>query len=182
MPLEPLPAALLSDAAPARIAMAARIRPLWSGARVAGPAFTVWTPPNEFPAVHEAVERAAPGDVIVVDGGGSVECALWGERMSQIAQRRGIAGLVVDGAVRDVAEIAELRFPVFAITSVPTAPGKESRGETGILITCGGVEVEPGDVVYGDADGVVVVPRELHDEIVARARELAAAEEREYGS
>jgi RraA family protein len=166
--LEPLPTADVSDAAPARIAMDPRIKPVWHGARLAGTAFTVRTPPGQFAAVREAVEQAGAGDAIVVDGGGGVECALWGDKMSALAQSKGIAGLVVDGAVRDAAGIADLGFPVFAITSVPTAPAQEARGELGSEIVCGGVRVRPGDVVYGDADGVVVVPRELHDEIRER--------------
>jgi RraA family protein len=169
--LEPLPTADVSDAAATRIAMGARIRPLWPGARLAGPAFTVRTPPGQFAAVREAVDRAASGDVIVVDAGGEVECALWGDRMSRLAQSRGVAGFVVDGAVRDVAEIERLGFPVFGITSVPTSPGRETAGEVGVPIVCGGVEVRPGDVVYGDADGVVVVPQALHRAVVARIGE-----------
>jgi RraA family protein len=168
MALEPLATADVSDAAPVRVAMDARIRPLWHGARVAGTAFTVQTPPGQFLAVQDGANRAQPGDVIVVDGGGQVDCALWGDKMSRLAQSRGIAGFVVDGAVRDVTEIETLGFPVFGITSVPTAPARETPGETGVPIGCGGLEVRPGDIVYGDADGVVVVPRELHEEVRAR--------------
>jgi RraA family protein len=166
--LEQLPTADVSDAAPARIAMDARIRPLWHGARVAGKAFTVRTPPGQFRAVQEGADLAQPGDVIVVDGGGQLDCALWGDKMSRLAQARGIAGFVVDGAVRDVAEIERLGFPVFGIASVPAAPARETPGETGVPIVCGDLEVRPGDIVYGDADGVVIVPRELHEEIRAK--------------
>jgi regulator of RNase E activity RraA len=105
--------------------------------------------------------------VIVVDGGGEVEHALWGDKLSRLAQSRGVAGLVVDGAVRDLAEIERLRFPVFGVASVPTAPGRDRTGETGVPIACGGRSVRPGDVVYGGADGVVVVPREAHAAVVA---------------
>jgi RraA family protein len=168
--LEPLPTAELADAAEGLIAMDARIRPVWAGARLAGPAFTVRTAPGEFPAVKEAAERAPAGAVLVVDGGGDLGRALWGDKMSTFALGRGIAGLVVDGAIRDRDAIEALGFPVFAAGSVPTPPVREGSGELGVPVTCGGLEVRPDDLVYGDADGVVVVPREQHDEVVARIR------------
>ena len=170
MVLEPLPTAELADAAGIGIAMDASIRPVWPGARLAGPAFTVRTPPGEFLSVREAAERAAAGAVLVVGGGGSLRQALWGEKMSRLALERGIAGLVADGAVRDRDGIEALGFPVFAAGSVPTPPARERRGELEVSVVCGGLDVRPGDLVYGDADGVVVVPYERHDEIVSRVR------------
>ncbi|HSS72909.1 MAG TPA: RraA family protein [Gaiellaceae bacterium] len=170
MVLEPLPTAELADAAGIPIAMDSRIRPVWRGARLAGPAFTVRTPPGEFVSVMEAAERATAGAVLVVDGGGDLGRALWGDKMSRLARDRGIAGLVVDGAVRDLDGIEALGFPVFAAGRVPTPPVRERRGELEAQVACGGLTVRPGDLVYGDADGVVVVPREQHDEIVARLR------------
>jgi len=168
--LEPLPTAELADAAEAPIAMDPRIRPVWRGARVAGPAFTVRTAPGEFLSVREAAEVAPAGAVLVVGGGGELRHALWGDKLSRLALQRGIAGLVVDGAVRDRDGIEALGFPVFAAGSVPTPPAREQRGELELPVACGGLEVRPGDLVYGDADGVVVVPLERHDEIVARLR------------
>ncbi len=169
MPDDALPTASLSDAAGRPIAMAGRIRPVWPGARLAGPAFTVRTEPGEHPAVRRALEQAPAGAVIVVDGGGFLERALWGGTMSKLAHDRGVTGLVVDGAVRDLDEIEELGFPVFAAGVVPTPPLREGDGETGSAITCGGIAVSPGDLVVGDADGVVVVPRAGIAEIVAQA-------------
>ena len=170
MPLEPLPTADLSDAAGEPIAMDPRIRPVWRGARLAGPAFTVRTPPGEHISVRQSLERAQPGDVIVIDGGADLRRALWGDKLSKLALERGIAGLVVDGAVRDVAEIERLGFPVFAIAAVPTPPVRTVEGETGVGIECGGLRVAPGDLVFGDADGVVVVPSERAGEILQSAR------------
>jgi 4-hydroxy-4-methyl-2-oxoglutarate aldolase len=158
----------LADAAGVRIAMHHRIRPVWRGASLAGPAYTVRTPPGVHPAVRDAAERAPAGAVIVIDGGGQVECALWGDKMSKLALDRGLAGLVVDGAVREVDGIEALGFPVFAVSAVPTPPARDREGELDVPITCGGLTVRPGDYVYGDADGVVVVPAERHDEILAR--------------
>jgi RraA family protein len=168
--LEPLPTAELADAAGIPIAMDARIRSVWRGARLAGPAFTVRTPPGQFPSVQEAAEQAPAGSVLVVDGGGELRQALWGDNMSRLALERGIAGLVVDGAVRDRDGIEALGFPVFAAGSVPTPPARDRPGELEVPVTCGGLEVRSGDFVYGDTDGVVVVPQQLHDEIVARIR------------
>ena len=170
MVLEPLPTADLADAAGLPIAMDARIHAVWRGARLAGPAFTVRTPPGEFLAVRAAVDQAAAGVVLVVDGGAELGRALWGDNMSKLALERGIAGLVVDGAVRDRDGIEALAFPVFAAGVTPTPPRREQEGELDVPVGCGGLEVRPGDLVYGDADGVVVVPRERHDEVVARVR------------
>lgn len=177
--IDALPTALLSDAATRPIAMAGRIRPLWRGARLAGPALTVRAQPGEHPAVVQALEQAQAGVVIVVDGGGFLERALWGGRMSRLACERGVAGVVIDGAVRDLAEIEELRFPVFAAGVAPTPPIREGGGETGISIACGGIAVSPGDLVAGDEDGVVVVPRDEVDDLVTRARELDAVDRRQ---
>jgi RraA family protein len=171
-----LPTAALSDAARSRIALAARIRPVWPGARLAGRAFTVSTPAGQHLSVRRSLEEAEPGDVIVIDGEGSIERALWGDLMARRARDRGIAGVVIDGAVRDIEEIAALGFPVFAITSVPTGPLRELEGTVGQPISCGGLAVAPGDFVYGDADGVVIVPAPAHQATLERAREILAEE------
>ena len=171
MSSEHVPTAELADAAGVPIAMDHRIRPVWAGATLAGPAFTVRTPAGEHPAVRAATDEAPPGAVIVVDGAGAVDRALWGDKMARLALDRGVAGLVVDGAVRDAEGIAELGFPVFAAGVTPTPPRREREGEVGVPITCGGLTVRPGDVVYGDGDGVVVVPGERHDEILRQALE-----------
>lgn len=141
MRVELLPSALLSDAAPTPIAMAPRIRPAWRGARLAGRALTVRTPPGEHAAVREAVRSARAGAVVVIDGGGAVEYALWGGLLSRLGLERGLAGVVVDGAVRDLDEIEAMGFPAFAVTAVPTAPRRGQAGEVGVPITCGGVNV-----------------------------------------
>jgi RraA family protein len=168
-PVTPLIAtADICDAAAARIAMDSRIRPVWRGARLAGPAFTVRVPAGQFRGVQEAAGRAPAGAIVVIDGAGHVACALWGDKMSKLALDRGIAGLVVDGAVRDVDGIEALAFPVFAAAVAPTPPFRDLEGELGVPIICGGLTVQPGDYVYGDADGVVVVPAVLHDEILER--------------
>ena len=151
-----------------------RLRPVCHGARLAGAAFTVRTPAGEQAAVREAAERAPAGSVIVVDAGGEVERALWGGRMARLALDRGLAGAVLDGAVRDLDKIEELGFPVFALAAAPTPPGRERPGELEVEITCGGIAVAPGDLVYGDSDGVVAIPRAEHADLLERARSRAS--------
>jgi 4-hydroxy-4-methyl-2-oxoglutarate aldolase len=172
--LDYVPTAELADAAGVPIAMDSRIRPVWAGARLAGPAFTVRTPPGEHPSVRRAADEAPPGSVIVVDGASALDRALWGDKMARLALERGIGGLVVDGAVRDADGIEELGFPVFAAAVTPTPARRDQEGDLGVPVTCGGLTVRPGDVVYGDRDGVVVVPAELHEEILGQA--LAAVQ------
>jgi RraA family protein len=166
--LELLATSDLADAAGVPIAMHHRIRPAWRGARLAGPAFTVRTPAGEHRAVRESAERAPRGSVIVVDGAGSLERALWGDKMSRLAGNRGVAGIVIDGAVRDVDGIETLQFPVFAAGVTPTPPRRDQTGELDLPVACGDVTVRPGDYVYGDRDGVVVVPSAIHAEVLGR--------------
>jgi len=161
-------AADLADAAGRPIAMDARIRPVWHGARAAGPAATVAVQARDNLGVRELIEQAPPGAVLVVSGGGIVDCALLGGNLCRCALERELAGAVVDGAIRDVAEIEELRFPVFAAGVVPTRPSADDLGRIGVPVPCGSLTVEPGDFVCGDADGVVVVPAAEWESVRAR--------------
>ena len=170
MALDLLPTAVLCDVAPEPIVLLPRVKRLWKGATVAGRALTVWTPPGEHLSVLNALDQAREGDVIVVDCKGSLATALWGSRLSRIALERGIVGLVVDGAVRDLDEMEEMGFPVFGVGVVPTKPGRELAGEVGVPIECAGRMVATGDAIYGDGDGVVVIPANIHDEVVVKAR------------
>jgi 4-hydroxy-4-methyl-2-oxoglutarate aldolase len=164
-----LTTAHLCDVAPAGILMDAGIQTIWPGAHVSGPAFTVRVPAGDNASLVVALGRAAPGDVLVVDAAGSLERALWGAVLSDAARRRGIAGLVIDGAVRDCDEIAELRFPVFARGRTPATPYSKIHGRLGVPVVCGGLRVNPGDVLYADGDGVAVIPAAEHAEIAERA-------------
>lgn len=134
------------------------IKPLDPEMRVAGPALTVDSRPGDNLALHYAVTVARPGDVLVVDAKAFVEAGPWGDVLTTYAQHVGIAGLVIDGAVRDTRDIVRLGFPVF--TRGVSIKGTEKRqpGAVNRPIHCGGVLVHPGDLVVGDADGVVVVP------------------------
>ena len=134
------------------------IRPLWPGMpRLAGPAFPVRCPPGDNLMLHAAIYRARPGDVVVVEAG-DTDYAVAGGNVCLVAQRRGIAGFVVDGVIRDVAEVREHRFPVFARGVIPIPGAKDAVGVLGGPVRCGGVQVAPGDVVVADEEGIVVVP------------------------
>lgn len=152
------------------------IRPLWPGMpRVAGPAFPVRCLPGDNLAVHAGVYRAAPGSVLVVEAG-DAEYAVAGGNVCAVAQRRGIAALVVDGLIRDVAETRQRGFPVFARGVVPVPGRKAAVGILGGPVRCGGVLVHPGDVVVADEEGIVVVPVARAEEVLEAAEARAARE------
>ena len=145
--------------------------------RAAGPALTVRTRPGDNLVVHRALDLAEPGDVLVVDGGGALDRALLGELMTRWATARGLAALVVDGAVRDVEGLAAGPLPVLARGINHLGPYKVGPGEIGGPVHAGGTVVRSGDVVVTDADGVVVVPRERLAEVVAAGERQLRAEE-----
>lgn len=149
--------------------MAPEILPLYAGARVLGPACTVLATPRDNLAVHRAIELAKPGDVLVVAMGGCVTAGFFGGIMASASVARGLAGLVTDGACRDSDEFPELGFPVFAAGRSPGGTAKDEPGYVNVPILCGGVLVRPGDLVFGDADGVVVTAAARVDEVIARA-------------
>ena len=160
----------LCDVSPMGILMDRAIGPVWPGAHLQGPAFTVKTPPGDNASLIAALRRAQPGDVLVVDGGGAVDRALWGAILSVAADKLGIRGIVLDAAIRDRDEIAELRYPVFARGISPDTPYSKVHGSTGEPVVCGGLSVRGGDYVYADGDGVVVIRREVHEATLERAR------------
>ncbi len=137
--------------------MCADIRALWpQEQRLAGPAFTVECPPGDHLMLHAAIYRAQPGDILVVKG--DHKLALAGGNVCAIAQQNGIKGMIVDGYVRDVTEIAQLEFPVYARGCFPKPAAKKQLGALQQPILCGGVEVNQGDIVIADADGIAVIP------------------------
>jgi 4-hydroxy-4-methyl-2-oxoglutarate aldolase len=154
-------------------AMDAAIKPLDPSIRVAGPALTVDCAPADNLAIQYAVTIARPGDVLVVDAKSFTEAGPWGDVLSLYAQQVGLAGLVIDGSVRDSQAIVDMGFPVFSRGVSIKRTGKFQPGEVNTPICCAGVSVQPGDLIVGDADGVVVVP--VTD--LERAVELSAARE-----
>ena len=147
------------------------IRPAWPGAALCGPAATVRCPPGDNLALHQAVAAAQPGVVLVASVGGYRMAGAWGEVLTVAAQARGIAGLVIDGAVRDIDAIAERRFPVFSRGLAIGACTKERRGALHIPLLFGGLMVRPGDVVAGNSDGLVVIEQEKAEEVSRAAVE-----------
>jgi RraA family protein len=146
-----------------------------SGHQLCGPACTVKVYPGDNLMVHKALDVAEKGDVVVVDAGASEMNAVLGDLISTKAKHRGIAGFVIDGLVRDLPSIAELDFPVFARGTTPIGPLHRGPGEINYSICCGGVVVNPGDLILADAMGVVVVPCGIAEELLHRLEQHDAA-------
>jgi 4-hydroxy-4-methyl-2-oxoglutarate aldolase len=172
------PSSILADVAGRRGALHGRIAPLSSSMRVAGPAVTVEVRPGDNLMIHAALALVQPGDVIVVDGKGDLGSALMGEIMCQQALALGVAGVVIDGAVRDSVAIRELGFPMFCAGLNPNGPTKSVPGRLNHPISVGGVTVRAGDLVVGDADGVTVIERDKAAATLPLAAEKVAAEAR----
>lgn len=145
------------------------IKPLDPACHLLGRAVTVQGFPGDNLAVHQGINAAGEGEVLVIDLSGYTEGGHFGDICALACQMRGIAGVVIDGAVRDAQDIVELGLPVFARGLSPAGTTKDSLGKVGVPIVCGGVMVHPGDIVLGDCDGVVVVPQEREDEVFAAA-------------
>ena len=170
------PSSILADVAGRRGALSGRIAPLAPGMRVAGSALTVEVRPGDNLMIHVALAIAQPGDVIVVDGKGDLSSALMDEIMSQQAKALGIAGVVIDGAVRDSEAIRALGFPMWAAGLNPNGPTKSVAGRVNHPVSIGGVTVNPGDLIVGDADGITVVERSKAASLLPLAVEKVAAE------
>ncbi|QYY28340.1 MULTISPECIES: RraA family protein [Cupriavidus] len=153
-------AAILADVVGRRGTLNGRVQGLSPSMKVAGPALTVEVRPGDNLMFHVALAIAKPGDVIVIDAKGDQTAAMCGEIMATQAQASGIAGFVVDAAVRDSRELANGSFPIFAAGTNPCGPTKALGGLVNWPASVAGVAVNPGDLVVGDADGVVVIPRE----------------------
>lgn len=153
-------AADVTDALGRTGTMDGAIKPLASGMYVAGPAITVDLQAGDNLMLYKALQLAKPGDVLVVNTGGHMKNAIWGELMTHSAMALKLGGLVVDGVVRDGAANRQLGFPIFCRGTLPVSGEKDGPGFVNGVISCGGVCVRPGDVVVGDDDGVVVIPVE----------------------
>lgn len=167
----------VTDAMHRKGAMAG-IASLCGRVRAVGPAVTVRTLAGDWAKPVEAIDIAGVGDVLVISNDGRRDVAPWGELATHSAKNRGIAGVVIDGAVRDVDDIREMGFPVFATATAPNAGDPKGLGEINAEITCSGQEVRPGDWIVADESGVVVVPRERAYEVARRAMEVKKTEER----
>jgi 4-hydroxy-4-methyl-2-oxoglutarate aldolase len=154
-----------------------RIRPAWSGASLAAPAFTVRCSPGDNLPVHVGVARSPTAHALVVSVGDERELGYWGEVLTTAAEARGLIGLVIDGCVRDAAALEAHRFPVFSTGLALPGATKEHAGEVGAGVMVGDVEVHTGDWVVADVDGVTVVPRASLDAVLAAGQARADKED-----
>jgi regulator of RNase E activity RraA len=153
------------------------INPVLPEMKLCGPAFTVKVNPGDNLFIHKALDLAQPGDIVVVDGQGDTTNALIGEIMVRYAASRGIGGLVLDGTIRDYDGIAAFgALPVFSRGYTPMGPYKNGCGEINTVIACGGAVVRPGDIVVGDADGVVFIPVQDARHVLAATQAISAKE------
>ena len=172
-----IPVANISDVMSRLTAGGARLRPMHDGTPLAGPALTVRTRPGDNLLVHKAIELAQPGDVIVVDAGGDLTNAIIGELMCGYAASRGIAGMVINGAIRDADILSKSDFQVYAAGVTHRGPYKDGPGQINVPVSLDGMVVRPGDIIVGDGDGVLCIPLEQAEAICAAATEKHAQEE-----
>jgi RraA family protein len=161
-----------------RLSGAIDLRPFHRTGKLVGTALTVRTRAGDNLAIHQALNMVRPGDVVVVDGGGDITRALVGEIMKEIAESRGAAGFVIDGAIRDVTAFAASEFPCFARAAIHKGPYKDGPGEINVPVSIGGWVVAPGDIVVGDEDGIVAFPQAIAPALIeaVRAQEAREAE------
>jgi 4-hydroxy-4-methyl-2-oxoglutarate aldolase len=152
------------------------IKPIDPRFRVCGPAATVFCPLDDNLTLHHALQVAKPGEVLVVSGGKHYSAALWGELMSTSAQARGLGGTIIDGAARDILELQATGYPVFARAIMPRRANKEKYGHIGTPIRCGKLEVNSGDIIFADANGIVAIPPHQLEQTLNLALEGAKKE------
>jgi len=172
------PVAIVADAIGRRGVMDAGIKPLYSRSKLCGPAITVEVRVGDNLMIHVALKLAEAGDVLVINAHGNLNNALWGAITTKVALQKKLAGVVIDGAVRDALEIQELGLPVFCRGINPCGGGKEGPGIVNFPISCGGVSVQPGDIILGDGDGVVVVPQDQVDDAIVLASQRREIEKK----
>ena len=164
-----LPVANVSDCMSRLSGGGPRLRPYHAQGVLSGPAFTVKTRPGDNLMVHKALDIAAPGDVVVVDAGGELTNSIVGEIMITYAMKRGLAGLVINGSIRDSDAVRRLAFPVYAAGVTHRGPLRSGPGEIGRAIAFDGMVIEPGDLIIGDGDGVLCIPFDEVDEVYQAA-------------
>lgn len=175
-----LPTTCISDALNGMNNLDPSIKPLQDSYKVAGRAFTVKIPAGDNTMVLKAIKEASPGDVLVVDAKGESYRAVAGDFVVSLAQKLGIAGIIVDGVIRDLIGVRSLNFPVFSKGTTVAASFKNGAGEINVPISCGGVSITPGDIIIGDADGVVVIPQADAEKVLEKAlAKLKKDEQRE---
>lgn len=155
-----------------------QIKPMVSEEKIVGTAFPVKVPEGVSGIIPDAILQAQPGDVLVIGGHGLCSRSYWGDHRSLCARMRGLEGVVIDGAFRDLDGCREIGFPIYAKAVVPCSAGKEAEGELNVPIRCGCVCVYPGDYIVGDCSGIVVIRPDEAEQIMARAAQKVAAQKR----
>jgi regulator of RNase E activity RraA len=173
-----LPVANVSDCMSRLTGGGPRLRPYHAEGVLSGPAFTVKTRPGDNLMVHKALDIASPGDVVVVDAGGDLTNSIVGEIMITYAMKRGLAGLVINGSIRDSDAVRRLAFPVYATGVTHRGPMKSGPGEIGRAVAFDGMVIEPGDLIVGDGDGVLCIPFDEVDEVYRAASAKKKAEDK----
>ncbi|WP_300692524.1 RraA family protein [uncultured Oscillibacter sp.] len=171
------PAVNIDDAMGDMASMSSKIRP-YGLPQMTGPAFTIKMPYGDNLLLHKAISLVKPGDVLVIQSGESVDRAIFGGLLTREMQALGLAGVVVDGAIRDAEEIAGLGFPVYAAATSPNGPYKNGPGEVNYPVAVGGQAVCPGDIIRGDGDGVLVIPRDAAEQVAEDMHQIVAKEAR----
>lgn len=173
-----IPSAIISDVTTKyEHTMSHEISPVWPVESMVGTAVTVKTYPGDNLMIHKAITMAEPGDVLVIDANGYCEAGLVGELLSLSCQTNGLNGIVIDGAVRDVPEIADLEFPVYSRCVCPKGSYKAHPGSINVPISCGDLPVEPGDIIVGDQDGVARVKPDTAEDVLAAAHDKLDSEQ-----
>lgn len=175
---EQVPSTIVSDVTGnVGLEMDAGIEPAFDPINVAGSAVTVKASPGDNLIIHKAITLAEPGDVLVIDCDGYTQTGHIGELMCTSCRAHEIAGIVIDGGYRDRQAIGEMNFPVYGRGTSPCGPLKQDPGSINVTVSCGGVSVDPGDVVVGDTDGITVIPRDSAAEILDAVQAKLARED-----
>lgn len=171
-----IPAANVGDCMERMASLGPRIRPIGKTS-ILGTAFTVRVPQGDNLMVHKAMDMAEPGDVLVIDAGGDMNRSIMGGLMTRYCCMRGLAGIVIDGCVRDYEELSQMGFPIYACGVSPNGPYKNGPGEINVPVKVGDQVVCPGDLILGDADGVVVIRAESAEAVLEAARDVIKKED-----
>lgn len=177
-----VPTTAISDATDGLNNLHSSIKPLKDKYKITGKALTVKIPIGDNHCVLKALDAAEPGDIIVIDAKGDLSRAVAGDFVIGMAKTLGIGGFVIDGAIRDLEACKALDFPIFCKGTTIAASNKAGVGEVNIPISCGGVSIHPGDIIVGDCDGVIVVPRDREEKVLKDSLEKIKKDEKREAS
>lgn len=172
-----LPVANIADMMNRMFCLDARIRPM-NAAPLLGPAFTIKARAGDNLLLHKALDMAQPGDILVVDAQGDLSNSIMGELMVLWAIRKELGGFIIDGAIRDIGTLKQMNIPIYAAGITPAGPYKDGPGEINYPVSCGGVVINPGDIIVGDEDGIVVVRPEDAPELLQKTKAKNLAEQK----